>query len=165
MIVSEFVKASKLKERYFTTLDPSDKEAFRQHYVNAKDLLQQDTTIYRMSSTAQSVLAQTDFDCIVKRRRSNATFLQQNLKSEWIETCGVEFTDGATPLYYPIYVKGDRKKLQKELAENDIYCPVHWPIPSQASQLISEEGMYVYSHMLSLICDQKSSCWILTPLF
>ena len=155
MIVSEFVKASEWKEKYFSTLDPSDKEKFRQHYVNAKDLLQQDTTIYRMSSTAQSVLAQTDFDQIVKRRRENAAFLQQNIKSDWVISCGVEFTCEATPLYYPIYVKGDRKKFQKELAEQDIYCPVHWPIPSQASQLISEEGMYIYSHVLSLICDQR----------
>lgn len=155
MIVSEFVKASEWKEKYFSTLDPSDKETFRQHYVNAKDLLQQDTTIYRMSSTAQSVLAQTDFEQIVKRRRENAAFLQQNIKSDWVMSCGVVFTCEATPLYYPIYVKGDRKKFQKELAEQDIYCPVHWPIPSQASQLISEEGMYIYSHVLSLICDQR----------
>ena len=155
MIVSEFVKASEWKEKYFSTLDPSDKEKFRQHYVNAKDLLQQDTTIYRMSSMAQSVLAQTDFEQIVKRRRENAAFLQQNIKSDWVMACGVEFAPGATPLYYPIYVKGDRKKFQTELAEQDIYCPVHWPIPSQASQLISEEGMYIYSHVLSLICDQR----------
>ncbi len=155
MIVSEFVKASELKEKYFATFNSSDKDAFRQHYQNAKDLLQQDTTIYRMSSTTQSVLAQTDFDYVVKRRRGNATFLQQNIKSDWVIPCGVELEGGTTPLYYPIYVKGDRRKLQKELAEHDVYCPVHWPIPSQASHLISEMGMYIYSHVLSLICDQR----------
>lgn len=154
-IVSEFVKASELKEKYFSTLNPADKEAFRQHYVNAKDLLQTDTTVYRMSSMATSVLAQTDFDRVIKRRRANAAFLHQNIKSELVVSCGVEFTGEATPLYYPVYVKGDRSKLQKELAEKDIYCPVHWPIPSQASQLISEEGMFIYSHVLSLICDQR----------
>lgn len=155
MIVSEFVKASEWKEKYFSTLDPSDKEAFRQHYVNAKDLLQQDTTVYRMSSVAQSVLAQVDFGDIIKKRRENAAFLHQNIKSEWVASCGVKFTDDATPLYYPIYVKGDRKKLQQALAVNDIYCPVHWPVPSQAAQLIGEEGVYIYSHVLSLICDQR----------
>lgn len=154
-IVSEFVKASELKEKYFSTLNPLDKEAFRQHYVNAKDLLLKDTTVYAMSSMAQSVLAQTDFGFIITRRRENAKYLQQHINSEFVETCGVEFSNEATPLYYPIYIKGDRKKLQKKLAENDIYCPVHWPVPSQASESISEEGMSIYSHVLSLICDQR----------
>ena len=154
-IVSEFVKASELKEKYFSTSDPSDKEAFRQHYVNAKDMLQEDTTVYCMSAMAKSVLAQTDFGQIVRRRRENAAILHQNIKNKWVETCGVDFTAESTPLYYPVYVKGDRSKLQKELAGKDIYCPVHWPIPPQASQSISEKGLFIYSHVLSLICDQR----------
>ena len=154
-IVSEFLKASILKEKYFSTLNSSDKEEFRKHYVNAKNILQHDTTIYAMSSMAKSVLAQTDFDSLVKRRRENASILCQQLKSDFVEPCGVVFSEGATPLYYPIYVKGNRNQLQKTLAANDIYCPVHWPMPTQVIQSLTEDGTFIYSHVLSLICDQR----------
>ena len=154
-IVEEFIMASEGKERYFQTHDPADKQVFRQHYVNAKDLLQQDDTPYALSMVSQSVLAQTDFAHIVKRRRENAAYLHQHLLCKGVDAC-LPFEDSlATPLYYPIYVKEDRGKLQKELAAHDIYCPVHWPIPKQVKMLMDIDGEYIYDHVLSLICDQR----------
>ena len=154
-IVSEFVKASVLKERYFETFNPSDKEAFRQHYINAKDLLQQDETIYSMSKQAQSVLSQTDFSEIVKKRKENAKYLHDHLGNSNHVASVVEWSDDSVPLYYPIYVKDNRSLLQKELAKNAIYCPIHWPIPSQVSSNMSPDASFIYTHVLSLICDQR----------
>ena len=154
-IVEEFIMASEGKERYFQTRDPADKQDFRQHYVNAKDLLQQDDAPYALSMVSQSVLAQTDFAHIVKRRRENAAYLHHHLLCKGVDAC-ISFVDTlATPLYYPIYVKEDRGKLQKELAAHDIYCPVHWPIPKQVKMLMDIDGEYIYDHVLSLICDQR----------
>lgn len=154
-IVSEFIKASEGKERYFRTLDPNDKQEFRQHYVNAKDLLQQDDAPYRLSKLSSSVLAQTDFEEIVRQRRENAAYLRNHLKWEQIEACIPNDDSKATPIYFPIYVKGDRGKLQKGLAANNIYCPVHWPIPEQVKSVMDENSNYIYNHVLSLICDQR----------
>lgn len=154
-IVSEFIQASILKEKYFETFNPSDKEAFRQHYINAKDLLQQDDTIYCMSKQAQSVLGQTDFGEIIKRRKENAKYLHDHIGNKNSVTCVVEWSDDSVPLYYPIYVKDNRSSLQKELAKNAIYCPVHWPVPSQISSNMSPDASFIYSHVLSLICDQR----------
>lgn len=154
-IVSEFIQASILKEKYFETFNPSDKEAFRQHYKNAKDLLQQDETIYCMSKQAQSVLSQTDFCEVVRRRKENATYLHDHIGNNIIVTRVVEWSDDSVPLYYPIYVKDNRNLLQKELAKNAIYCPIHWPIPSQVSSNMSPDASFIYTHVLSLICDQR----------
>lgn len=154
-IVAEFVKASEGKERYFQTLAPADKQEFRQHYVNAKDLLQQDDAPYGLSKISRSVLAKTDFDSIVRKRRENAAYLRQHLYSQGIEPCITAENQKVTPLYFPVYVKEDRARLQKELAAHDIYCPVHWPLPSQVSQTLSHDGAFIYSHVLSLICDQR----------
>jgi len=154
-IVSEFIKASEGKERYFQTLDPNDKQEFRQHYVNAKDLLLQNDAPFRLSNLSCSVLAQTDFEKIVRRRRENAAYLRKHLKWEQIEACIPNDDSKATPLYFPIYVKGDRVRLQKELAANNIYCPVHWPIPEHVKSVMDENSNYIYNHVLSLICDQR----------
>lgn len=154
-IVAEFIKASEGKERYFQTHNPADKQDFRQHYVNAKDLLQQDDTPHRLSNISCSVLAKTDFDEIVRRRRENAVYLRQNLCDKFVEPCIPLNVNKATPLYFPIYVKDDRSTLQKELASHDIYCPVHWPMPTQIRTAIDADNTYIYDHVLSLICDQR----------
>lgn len=154
-IVSEFIRASILKEKYFETFNPSDKEAFRQHYINAKDLLQQDETIYSMSKQAQSVLSQTDFCEIVRKRKENAKYLHTHLCNNDCVISVVEWSDDAVPLYYPIYVKDNRSLLQKELAKKAIYCPIHWPVPAQVSSNMSHEASFIYTHVLSLICDQR----------
>lgn len=154
-IVEEFVKASESKERYFQTLNPTDKLVFRQHYVNAKDLLQQDDSPYSLSTVSRSVLAKTDFEMIIRRRRENAAYLGQYLNWGYIEPCILSDNLKATPLYFPIYVKEDRSKLQKELAAHNIYCPVHWPVPTQLSNELYQDASYIYSHVLSLICDQR----------
>ena len=155
LIVSEFIQASVLKEKYFDTFNPSDKEAFRQHYINAKDLLQQDETIYSMSKQAQSVLSQIDFSEIVRKRKENAKYIHTHLcNNDYVESV-VEWSDDSVPLYYPIFVKENRSLLQKELAKNAIYCPIHWPVPSQVSLNMSPDASFIYTHVLSLICDQR----------
>ncbi|MBO4719328.1 MAG: DegT/DnrJ/EryC1/StrS family aminotransferase [Prevotella sp.] len=154
-IVVEFVKASEGKERYFQTHNPADKQEFRQHYVNAKDLLQQDDAPHRISNISCSVLAKTDFDEIIRRRRENATYLRQNLCNKVVEPCIPLNDNKATPLYFPIYVKDNRGTLQKELASHNIYCPVHWPMPTQVRTVMDADNSYIYDHVLSLICDQR----------
>lgn len=154
-IVEEFVKASKGKERYFQTHNLADKLVFRQHYVNAKDLLQQDDSPYSLSTISQSVLVKTDFEKIVRQRRENAAFLRQNLRWKVIEPCIHSDDTKATPLFFPVYVKEERYNLQQKLAKHNIYCPVHWPVPTQVSSLLGTDGLYIYDHVLSLICDQR----------
>lgn len=157
-IVEEFVKASEAKERYFQTFDSSDKEIFRGHYVNAKNMLQADDEPYRLSKMAQSVLALCNFEELIDRRKKNAIYLHENICSEVARLCCRFDISHSTPLYYPIYVEKERGELQKGLAVNNIYCPVHWPIPEQVKSILDADGAYIYSHILSLVCDQRYDC-------
>ncbi len=154
-IVEEFAKASERKERYFKTLDPDDKQIFRQHYIKAKDLLQEDDAPHQLSAVSLSVLATTDFDAIVRKRRENAIYLQDHLRSQCVDCFAPSLDEKATPLYFPVYVKDDRAKLQNELASHNIYCPIHWPMPKQVEPYVDVVSTYIYSHVLSLICDQR----------
>lgn len=36
---------------------------------------------------------------------------------------------------------------------NNIYCPIHWPIPERI--MLNNETRQVYEEELSLICDQR----------
>lgn len=154
-IVAEFLDASVAKERYFKTFNPGDKELFRSHYFKAKDLLQADDEPYLLSRVSNSVLTHMDFDAVKKRRRENALYLHQHIRNPHVEACCRFEVDHSTPLYYPVYVRGERGRLQKELAQQNIYCPVHWPVPEQVKQTLDDDAMYIYSHVLSLVCDQR----------
>ena len=56
------------------------------------------------------------------------------------------------PLFVPVLV-GNRDALRKRLIEQEIYCPVHWPV-SRYHQL-SKETETFYNRELSLVCDQR----------
>ena len=154
-IITEFLSASVAKERYFKTFNASDKEVFRNHYSKAKDFLQADDEPYMLSCVSNSVLAHTDFETIKKRRRDNALYLHRHIHNNNVEACCCFDGEHSTPLYYPIYVREGRDQLQKELASQNIYCPIHWPVPEQAKQLLNEDSIFIYSHILSLVCDQR----------
>ena len=89
-----------------------------------------------------------DVDFIKMRRRSNAKILIDGLKNYCLfKYLGVN----DCPLCVPIIVN-NRDALRKYLISNDIYCPVHWPRPSQVPNGMSE---ILYKNELSLICDQR----------
>ena len=61
-------------------------------------------------------------------------------------------SDGEIPLYYPVYIKDDKRKdFQNYLMSNDIYCPIHWP----KSELVKNFNCEIYDNILSLVCDQR----------
>ena len=56
------------------------------------------------------------------------------------------------PVFNPTTI-GELCLLRKYLIEQQIYCPVHWPI-SNLHQ-ISERAKEIYHIELSLVCDQR----------
>ena len=58
------------------------------------------------------------------------------------------------PLFVPILVPdGRRDELRQFLIEQDIYCPVHWPVSSL--HRLTEAERRFYNGELSLVCDQR----------
>ena len=60
-----------------------------------------------------------------------------------------------TPMFFPIYVKNNRDELRRKLIENEIYCPVHWPIPKQVNGHLNITTKNIYDSILSIPCDQR----------
>ena len=59
-------------------------------------------------------------------------------------------------MFVPVLVPdGKRDALRQYLMQNEIYCPIHWPI-SDLHRLDKRTGQ-IYENELSLVCDQRYS--------
>ena len=63
--------------------------------------------------------------------------------------------DDFCPLFVPVLLNGveERDSLRRYLIENDVYCPIHWPISHL--HVLDDETQLFYKKSLSLVCDQR----------
>lgn len=95
------------------------------------------------------ILVRQDIETIRYRRKSNAKYLLNNLKRlKNIKPLFTDIRENDCPLFVPIMVE-NRDVLHKKLISNDIFCPIHWPKPSNKPECC------LYNTELSLICDQR----------
>lgn len=88
---------------------------------------------------------------IRNRRRANAETLR-NAFPDWLIFPRLLSTD--TPMFVPILVPdGKRDELRRHLINNEIYCPVHWPVSDY--HRLDERAARIYQNELSLVCDQR----------
>ncbi len=107
--------------------------------------------IYRADGRDCELAFKLDVDYIRDRRRYNASILLEALERV---TIFKDFDDNDCPLFVPIMVPyGLRDNLKNYLKDQQIYCPVHWPV-SEVHQLTEEEQV-IYDNELSLVCDQR----------
>lgn len=90
-----------------------------------------------------------DVAFIKETRRKNAQVLLNDFSDVAIFP---EIKPDDCPMFVPIRVK-DRDGLRKWLIQNEIYCPVHWPISKY--HVISDRTRRLYDEELSLVCDQR----------
>lgn len=96
---------------------------------------------------------QVDAEVIAARRRANAKVLREAFPDQLMFR-EMEATD--CPLFVPILVPGGKRdELRRFLIQNEIYCPVHWPISRHHRLDEATEG--IYRNELSLVCDQRYS--------
>lgn len=91
---------------------------------------------------------QLDIDKIKTTRRANAKYLIDRLNKYCLFK---NLGDNDCPLCVPILCE-NRDKLRKYLISKEIYCPIHWPKPSQ---ILGNLSKIFYEKELSLICDQR----------
>lgn len=141
-------KAMEEKEKYITGL--SDKKDYLQIYAKAELMLD---NLYDYSAINEDIDAAKHFavENIKKQRQENAKVLLDIVKDYAIfknvnkEDC---------PLFVPIIVPNNKRdQLKKYLIDNNIYCPVHWPVTDLHK--LSKQERYIYDNELSLVCDQR----------
>lgn len=92
-----------------------------------------------------------DVEAIKTKRRANAEVLRTAFP-EWLIFPTIASTD--TPMFVPVLVP-DKKRdtLWRYLIQNEIYCPIHWPVSEYHK--LDERTEHIYENELSLVCDQR----------
>jgi len=106
-----------------------------------------------ISPLTTNLMSAFDFRAIAEHRRANAEFLISGLEELNIEPI-LNFSDNASvPLFVPIRIE-NRNSMRSELFQNNVFCPVHWPVPACYDL---ERGKEMADKELSLIIDQRYS--------
>jgi len=151
------LNAFKLKETYFRKGNIELKEEFRSRYVELNKLISVNDGLYAISPISYKIFNSADYKWIVNCRFLNYKYLFENLSDLEFLTPILELkNESEVPLFFPLYLsdKVDRKEFQGYMAEDSIYCPIIWPIPS-GLDLHSETSEYIYKHIICIPIDQR----------
>lgn len=151
-------KANGLKSDYLQGLSV-DKTAFLERFKKAEVVLEEDYQEYSADSESVEKLPKINIDLMISERKQNSLFLAGELQglSDEIRLMfdpSIHNKD-SVPLFVPLFCKSKeiRDLLKGYLIKQNIYCPIHWPIPNEVDAL--SFSTWIYDHELSLICDQR----------
>ena len=147
-------KAFDLKNSYIAT-GIENKSVFLSLFNKAEEMLENDYIGYRPSLNTIQKLSLFDTVYVHDRRYENAKTLISQLQGiPGIKLPYKNVHANETPLFVPIVVMKNRDSLRKFLIDNQVYCPVHWPL-STFHNGISKRAEDLYMRELSLVCDQR----------
>lgn len=113
----------------------------------------------RISWLSSYLLERTDLAQVRSRRQSNCERLRSALVGDGLAGAELQllferFAPGETPLGLPVLVPGGKRdELRRYLCSQQIFCPVHWPLPEPAPGWESE--LELSRSMLTLPIDQR----------
>ena len=137
-----------------------EKTIFRQMFKEAEILLNSRKKPFAMSSLSRELFAHIDKEKMKMIRRKNCTTLISGIfaNSTLNEKLQLPFSKLGTydcPFHLPVLVKEGRKDLQQYLAKHNIFATVIWGCPNEFKEIIDEDSMYVYNHILCFHIDQR----------
>lgn len=132
-----------------------EKDAFLKLYREAEDILDRQNRYYAAAGLSLRMQAALDRDALRQKRRENYRTLLEGLKDcPGVRPLFSALPETAVPLYFPLWVEGDRAALQAHLRDASIYAPVVWPRPDWLPP-VCEEAEAFYEHLLCLPVDQR----------
>lgn len=102
-----------------------------------------------MSQIAEKLFDSQEEKRVKIRRLNNAQYLVGKLEKMGIKPL-LPLSEGHVPLFIPITLK-NRDVVRKRMFQNEIFCPVHWPLEG----LDLKRGKIMAETELSLIIDQR----------
>lgn len=125
---------------------------YRKIFTVCENNLDTQQDIKKISDFSEFILGCLDIDEIVKKRKANLYYIKSNLKHIGIEPI-CNFDEGDCPFTLPVTVP-NRDYFRQYLADNKIYCAVHWPFDGRSR---SERPLAwaLSNNMVSLPIDQR----------
>jgi len=157
VFVKTRVEAFLLKHSYMNDGNFGKKEQARLLLAKAEEHLDNTLTPFGISAVSRKILAKTDWNFIYHQRRGNYLFLEKELqKFSLLHPVFHSLPNDVCPLFMPIWVdENHRQKLKDHLVKNDVYTPIHWPLPKYVSENQTRLLNGIYGHGLSIPCDQR----------
>ena len=139
-----------LKQRYLEGKDDIEKQKYLQMYADANKWLIDNFSCLAIDEYSKKIIYHINYQKHINQRINNAKVLYRGLKKHTNIEFMFDIHDMDCPLFVPVIIKnGKRDYIRKELIDNEIYCPVHWPHPN------ANCDSNLYKLELSLICDHR----------
>jgi hypothetical protein len=151
-------EAMLIKTRYLNCRQKNLKIKYRKLFLEAERLLDGGKTIVGISPFSLSLIEKTDFKFMKTRRRENFNALYNLIRNNTYihPIVNKEMESFECPFSFPILLENERDKLQLYLVQNEVYCPVLWPLPQYVYSKYKIPA-YLSKNMLSIPCDQRYS--------
>ena len=139
--------AMSLKSAYLADLDEEKKAVFLSEFRKSNEWLAENYSGLGIDTYSRDYVSRVDAAGQREIRRRNAHILYEGLRDKVEFLFDEEQMD--CPLFVPIILREGRDEIRRYLAQNKVYCPVHWPRPN------ADCDSNLYDLELSLICDQR----------
>lgn len=145
------------KREYMKTNKIEFKNIALRQFAEAESILDEDFSPYRIDTLSTEIISTLNVEELIMKRKENYFTLCNGVK--YIDTLEplIEKVDGdICPLFFPVLIKKeDRSRIRSKLAEQGVYCPIHWPLPQQLKSETLKTTMNIYTRILSIPCDQR----------
>lgn len=145
--------AQKMKERYAFSKSQDDKQFFLGEIRACEGVLDEFEVVRPISDLALRQIAQVNGEGIAYARRENMKHLWGLLKGKIEMVPGLERSFDGAPFSLPILIDR-REEVQHQLAQNEVYAPLLWPICDEARAVCAVSGKMA-DRMLSVPIDQR----------
>lgn len=154
--IIEKARAVYEQKRQYIYGERADKEkSFRNGYIELAEWVSQNDRLCHMCDETKAIFYCQDYDIIKQARRTNYSDLVGLIKeSREVRPIFTELSDRDIPLYLPVEVLGDRKKLQSFMAKNNVFCPVIWSRPEIVCET-DAVSCFAYDKLLCIPIDQR----------
>ncbi|MBH1939407.1 hypothetical protein I5677_00705 [Mobilitalea sibirica] len=145
-----------LKGEYIKTGDEKLKKLYQNLFAMAEQLLEEEKLTAKIDSLSMRIIRSIDFNEIREKRRANYSYLYKGIKDvSFITPVFHSLPDGVCPMFFPIYTLKNRAEIRKKLTNASVYCPIHWPVPTQLTESEYKKASLIYDRILSIPCDQR----------
>lgn len=140
-----------MEEKFQYLSGQRENKGYLSVFSQAEEMLELQTDIYTAADEDISAARQLNVELLCNRRRRNAEIL---LEAVGEMALFPELRAADCPLFVPILVP-DRKRdaFRRHLIQQEIYCPVHWPVSEY--HRLTPQTEKLYREELSLVCDQR----------
>lgn len=123
-------------------------EVYLTLFKNGEDRINENLNS-EISDITLDIIENINIENVRKKRIANASYLASQLDEIGIFPV-VKLFPSFVPLFLPIMIE-NRDEIRKILAENNIFCPIHWPTEYRELKM----NMIMAKNELSLVIDQR----------